>query len=117
MKTAVLMKNDVALVETVEMAVDLKSRLIGLLGRSSLGTHRAMYLAPCNSIHTFLMKFSLDVIFLDRDMNVLKKVENVRPARIVLGGIGAYGVLEMETGWFSVNNLNIGDKLLFRNTA
>lgn len=117
MKTAVLMKNGVSLIETVEMAADLKSRLVGLLGRSSLGVNHAMYLAPCNSIHTFLMKFNLDVIFLDRDMNVIKKVENIRPYRIVLGGIGAHGVIELESGWFPLNDLTIGDRLCFRDVA
>ncbi|OGV66688.1 MAG: hypothetical protein A2283_08305 [Lentisphaerae bacterium RIFOXYA12_FULL_48_11] len=111
------MRSGVPLIETVEMAVDLKSRIIGLLGRSSLGANRAMYLAPCNSIHTFFMKFSLDVVFLDPEMNILKKVINVRPCRVVLGGLGAHGVLEFESGCFCVDDLNIGDKLILKNIA
>ncbi len=112
MKTAVLMKDGMPLIETVEMAVDLKSRLVGLLGRDSLGANHAMYLEPCSSIHTFFMKFSLDVVFLDREKKVIEIKENVR--RIVLGGIRACGVLEIESRSFPVSRLNLGDRLVFQ---
>lgn len=112
MKTAVLKKNGVALIETVELAIDLKSRIVGLLGRSSLGKQRAMFLSPCSSIHTFFMKFSLDLVFLSRDLDVVKIVTNVAPGRIVLGGVGSWSVVEIESGWFPWHSLNIGDRVL-----
>jgi uncharacterized protein len=118
MKTAVLKKNGVTLIETVELAVDLKSRLIGLLGRSSLGKQRAIYLSPCSSIHTFFMRFPIDLIFLDRDIDgaqramlVTSIVRGVKPWRIVFGGGRAWSVIEMESGWFPVDALKVGDKV------
>ena len=114
MKTAVLVKNGVSLIESVELAVDLKSRIVGLLGRSSLCKQRAMYLAPCSSIHTFFMKFPLDLVFLGRDMQVKKVVRNVFPGRIVSGGWGAWSVIEMESGWFPVDGLKVGDQVILK---
>ena len=109
MKTAVLKKNGVSLIETVELAVDIKSRLIGLLGRSSLGKQRAIYLSPCSSIHTFFMGFTIDLVFLDRAMLVTSIVRDVKPWRIVLGGVGAMSVVEVESGWLPVDVLKVGD--------
>ena len=114
MKTAALMKNGVRLIETVELATDLKSRIIGLLGRKYLGKQHAMYLKPCNSIHTFFMKFSIDLVFLSRDLSVRKIVKGVGPGRIVLGGEGAWSVIEMESGWFIEDSLRVGDKVDIR---
>jgi len=111
MKTAVLVKNGEKVVEAVELAVDLKSRLVGLLGRSSLGTRRAMYLSPCSSIHTFFMKFPIDLVFLSRGLEVTKIVRDVGPWRMVIGGPDAWSVLEMESGWFPADALKVGDKV------
>ncbi|MDD4872461.1 MAG: DUF192 domain-containing protein [Kiritimatiellae bacterium] len=111
MNVAALRKNGVILIGTVELAVDFKSRLVGLLGRSSLGKQCAMYLSPCSSVHTFFMRFCLDLIFVSRDMVVKKIVRNVVPGRIVFGGAVAWSVVEMESGWFPVDELKIGDKV------
>ncbi len=111
MTTATLKKDGATLVEVVELALRLGERMKGLLGRTSLGAGRAMYIAPCASIHTFLMKFSLDLVFLDRSMKVCRIVRNVRPNRVVGGGWGARAVLEMETGWFPEGALKEGDKV------
>jgi len=116
MKTAVLVKNGDRLVDVVELVVDLKSRLIGLLDRSSLEPQRAMYLSPCSSIHTFFMKFYIDLVFLNREMEVTRIVRDVGPGRIVLGGSGSWSVLEMASGWFPVNALKVGDKVCLNET-
>ena len=83
----------------------------GLLGRSSLAPEHALYLAPCDSIHTFFMKFNLDLIFLNKDMKVEKIVRNIAPHRMVYGGFNAKSVLETASGWFPENLLNKGDKV------
>ena len=109
MKTAVLLKDGVRLVETVEIADDLVGRMVGLLGRSKLGEQRAMYLSPCSSIHTFFMRFPIDLVFLNREMVATRIVRDVRPWRTVFGGAGAVSVLEMESGWFPADAVSIGD--------
>ena len=111
METAVLKKNDAVLIEKVELAVRLGQRIRGLLGRSSLRHGRALYLSPCNSIHTFFMKFNLDLVFLTRDAQVERIVIKVPPGRIVMGGARSCSVLEMESGWFPRDALSVGDKV------
>lgn len=118
MKIAVLRKNNAVLIERVELAVRPWQRIRGLLGRSSLGQGRALYLSPCGSVQTFFMKFDLDLVFLNRDMQVERIVIKVPPGRIVTGGIRSWGVLEMESGWFPKDALGVGDKVsLIETTA
>lgn len=114
MKTAVLLKGDVRLVETVELADNLISRMVGLLGRPALGEQRAMYISPCNSIHTFFMRFPIDLIFLNSEMVVTRFVRAVKPWRMVLGGAGAANVIEIESGWFSPDAIAVGDKVCLK---
>ena len=111
MKTASLQKGDATLIATVDCAVGLGERMRGLLGRSRLGPGRAMHLARCSSIHTFFMGFDLDLIFLTRDMEVCRAARSVGPNRIVLGGLRARSVLEMESGWFPHEALIAGDRV------
>ena len=111
MKTAALKKNGVTLIETVEVANRFRERMRGLLGRPSLGTSRAMYLNPCSCIHTFFMKFTIDLVFLDRDMKVEKIVTKIPPGRVISGGMKARSVLEMESGWFPEGDLKVGDEV------
>jgi uncharacterized membrane protein (UPF0127 family) len=114
MKTGVLVKGSARLIESVELALDLKSRMVGLLGRNGLGLGKGIYIAPCSSIHTFFMRFPIDLFFLDRDMVVRKIVRNVLPWRMVFGGHGAWAVVEIESGWFPAGCINVGDKVCLR---
>ena len=74
-------------------------RMRGLLGRDGL-PEGDVYLFPrCASVHTFGMRFAIDIAFLDRDGRVTQLLENVPPWRIVLGGRGATATVEAGTGW------------------
>lgn len=109
-----LVKNGVTLVREVRFCVRLGDRLRGLLGVRSLGEGRGVFIAPCNAIHTFFMRMSLDVIFLSRDLRVTRLVRGVRPWRLVSGGPASWGVVEVEAGWLSHEALREGDQLGFR---
>jgi uncharacterized membrane protein (UPF0127 family) len=73
------------------------SRLRGLLGRARLGHGEALLLRPTWSVHTFFMRFPIDVVFVDRGLRVLAVVPCVRPWRIAARR-GAYAVLELAAG-------------------
>ncbi len=64
-------------------ALSFFQRLRGLLGRSTswLGSDAVLVIAPCNSIHTFGMKYAIDVAFLDRYGKVLLAKENFAPKK------------------------------------
>jgi uncharacterized membrane protein (UPF0127 family) len=65
----------------VEEATRPLSRLKGLLGRAQLAEGEALLIAPCTSIHTFFMRFPIDVIFLDGDGRALRALEDLGPWR------------------------------------
>lgn len=111
MKTRSLQKDGRTLIPRVEMATRWWQRMRGLLGRQGLGSRRAMYLAPAPSIHTFFMRFTIDLVFVTRQLRVVRLVRNVPPFRFVSGGLKAHGVFEIESGWFPADAVAVGDCL------
>lgn len=65
----------------VRRADTFARRLIGLLGRSSLEADEGLWIEPCDSVHTFFMRFSIDVAFVDRSGVVLRRIDNLPPWR------------------------------------
>ncbi len=82
----------------VEKAEDYASRSRGLLGRDSLAREEGLWIVPCPMIHTFFMRFAIDVLFLDRGLKVLRVIENLRPWRLSPWVWGADSVLELPAG-------------------
>lgn len=66
----------------VIVADTLFQRIKGLLGRKKLEEGHAIILKPCNSIHTFFMHFSIDVIFVDQNSIAVKTIPSLRPFRL-----------------------------------
>lgn len=54
-------------------------RMQGLLGRPPLNQNQALLLIPCNAVHTFAMGYALDLIYLNRDWTIRKRVDNIPP--------------------------------------
>ncbi len=65
----------------VEVATSLAARLRGLLGRNELTSDSALLISPCNSVHTFGMRFPIDVAYLDQHLRVIKTVTNLKANR------------------------------------
>lgn len=84
-------------VERLEVAASPLRRLRGLLGRSGLDRGEGLLLRPTGSVHTAFMRFPIDVVFLDRDLEVLKVVEAL-PAWRAAGCRGAKATLELAAG-------------------
>lgn len=76
------LSSGVILAAEITVAKSFAGRLRGLLGRKGLPAGEALIIKPCCQIHTFFMRFAIDVIFLDRQRRVLKVVENMPPWRI-----------------------------------
>jgi uncharacterized protein len=94
----------------VEFADSPLKRRVGLLGHSSLPSGEGLWLKPCDSIHTFGMKFPIDVVFLGKDHQVL----DVRPGMVpgqVVEFCPAHSVLELPSGTLALTQTQIGDRL------
>ncbi|MGX8908037.1 DUF192 domain-containing protein [Streptomyces netropsis] len=79
----------------LEIAASYRARTRGLLGRD--GIEGALLLTPAGSVHTFRMRFAIDVAYLDRHMTVLA-VRTMAPGRLGLPRLRARHVLEAEAG-------------------
>ena len=100
----------------VEVAETSESRRRGLLGRDSLDPSAALIIAPCWSIHTFFMRFVIDVVFVDRGGSVLKTVSDVKPWRIAVAP-RAYAVIELNAGGVRRSELRVGDRVSLREST
>jgi len=97
-------------VAAVEMADTRKTRRRGLLGRDRLDAGSALVISPCFSIHTAFMRFSIDVVFLDKNGVVLRVVHRLGPWRVAIAP-GARLVVELPAGALEAHPVALGDKL------
>jgi uncharacterized protein len=91
-------------------AFDSASRRRGLLGRERFDEGEAIVIAPCNAVHTFFMRFPIDVVYLDRKGRVVKVKPNLRPGR-VNGSWRGFAVVELAAGTAARLGLREGDVL------
>jgi len=97
----------------VETADTPASRSKGLLGRASMAADEALWIVPCPMIHTFFMKFPIDVLFLDADLTVRRVIEDLRPWRLSPWVLSARSVLELKGGVLK-GSVRVGDRLEMR---
>ncbi len=105
--------NGLVLADHLIRAFDSAARRTGLLKHGGLPQGSAMIIAPSNAIHTFFMKFPIDVAFVGRDGRVRKVREAVRPWRMS-AALRAYAVIELPAGALRSTNTNVGDTLVIR---
>jgi len=95
--------------EHAVVAVGLKERLIGLLNRSFLDEGEALILPRCNSIHTWFMRCSIDVLFL-KAWTIIKAVPRMAPFRMAWV-LGADTVVELPSGVIERLDIKKGELL------
>jgi uncharacterized membrane protein (UPF0127 family) len=92
------------------LAETMFARMRGLLGRSGLSSGEGILLRPAGSVHTAFMRFSIDVVFLDREDRVWKVAADLRPWKAA-GCKGARTVLELPAGEAARRGLRPGVSL------
>ncbi len=98
-------------VKTIIYADSFYKRLRGYMFHKRPLGHEVMIFEHCNSIHTFNMTFNLDVLFLDAQNKVIKKVLSVPPGRFLPTVKGASKVVEASEGLF--NQIDEGEVIAF----
>jgi uncharacterized membrane protein (UPF0127 family) len=88
-------------------------RMRGLIGQGGLPAGEGMLITPAPAIHTAFMRFPIDAVFLDRNMQVLEIVERLRPWRLA-SKRRARAVLELSAGECARRGVKIGDRLELR---
>jgi len=97
----------------VEAALTSETRRRGLLGRDGLPEGAALLIAPCPAIHTFSMRFAIDVVFVDGAGTAVHVVRDLQPWRIAIAP-RAFAVIEMAAGALARREVARGDRLTLR---
>jgi len=87
------------------------TRFVGLMGRSSLAPGHGLLIRPSNGVHTLWMRFSIDVLLLDREHRVLSVYGDLRPFRLTTINWKASSALELPAGTIAATNTQVGDQL------
>lgn len=103
---------DTLLASELEVAGSGSSRRKGLLGRDSLPRGTGLWIVPCESVHTFFMRFPIDLVYLDR-RNRVRKVRSAVGAWRLSACITAHSVLELPAGMIQATRTQRGDMLEF----
>lgn len=106
--------NENVIAEYASSADTFMTRLKGLMFKRSFNKGEGLVIVPCNSIHTFWMKFPIDVVFLSQDDTIVYVIENLKPNRISPLIRNAHSVLELPVGTISEANIKIGDGFIYK---
>jgi uncharacterized membrane protein (UPF0127 family) len=92
------------------------SRLVGLMGTppEALGSGRGLWIVPCHGVHTFGMRYAIDLVYLNDKYEVVHTEENVRPWRLAAICLEAATVLELSPHTIFQTGTCIGDKIEIR---
>ena len=97
--------------ERCEIADRLGPRMKGLLGRDGLEPGTGMLIDREPSVHTFFMRFPIDVVFLNRERKIVKIAHALRPWRVA-GAVNAAAALELPAGAAAAAGIGEGDLLV-----
>jgi uncharacterized protein len=100
-----LLGNSIMLVDT------WPGRLRGYLGRPEPRAGEGMLLVRCNAVHMFGLGFSLDLVFLNKNGDVVETIEELRPWKHTSRIADARFALELPTGVIAASRTLIGDRL------
>lgn len=103
-------RNAAVVADHLLTAFDSKTRKKGLLGRDGLPDGSALIIAPSNAVHTWFMRFSIDVAFVERSGRVLKVRTAVPPWRMTVS-LRAFAVIELPAGALERSQTLPGDVL------
>src|ERR1051326_6300569 len=95
----------------VDVADTSAKRRVGLLKHKKLEPGTGLWILPCESVHTFFMKFPIDLVYLDKRRKV-KKVRHAVPAWRLSACLTAHSVLELPAGTVKQSGTAVGDELV-----
>ena len=104
---------DTNLGEAIEVAATAAQRVRGLLGRECLEDGQGLLFKGCSSLHTFFMRFPIDIVFTDKDGRVLKTAISVKPFKLVAAPLRAYYAIELPEGAIKRSKTVVRDQLQF----
>jgi uncharacterized membrane protein (UPF0127 family) len=121
MRRAINQTRGTILCAQLEDAISVAARGKGLMGRPHLASGAGMLIGsgpiPMMWIHTFFMRFTIDLVFLDRGNRIVRIIPVVKPWRMTAPVFGARACLEIEAGAAARNSTRVGDEIKFEELA
>jgi uncharacterized protein len=107
---------DTLLGQAVEIADTSAKRRTGLLKHDRLEPGHGLWIVPCESVHTFFMKFAIDLVYVDKK-HIVRKVRNAVPPWRLSACLSAHSILELPAGTAQQSGTQSGDELVFEKLA
>jgi uncharacterized protein len=101
----------VVVADRVSVATTRAERRVGLLKHDHLEAGEGLLITPCNGVHTCFMRFSIDILALDKDGVVVDAVSTLKPWRMRLPRRGSFSVLELAAGTVLRTQTQIGHRI------
>ncbi len=98
--------------DKIDVADTSSKRRTGLLRHTGLAPGEGLWIVPSESVHTFGMKFPIDVVFVNKKKRVVKVRPNMVKRRIALA-LTAHSVVELPVGAIEATGTAPGDELVF----
>ena len=105
--------NNTIISENVMVANTFLKRFKGLMFSKELPDENSLLIVPCNEIHTFNMKYSIDVLYLDKNNNILHIDEEMKPGKVGKHVKKAVSVVELPSGKAKERGVEAGQAVEF----
>jgi len=102
--------------EAADIANTSATRRTGLLNHEGLKPGEGLWIVPCEAVHTFKMKFEIDVLYLSKSKRVVK-IRHSMPKWRMSMCLWAHSVLELPAGMANATSTQPGDQLEFEKLA
>lgn len=112
MRKVALQNESRTLIPECFIAESYMSRFLGLMGRKTIPQNEAICFPRCNSIHTFFMRFPIDVILVGEDGKIVSVVQAMKPWRLLLPRKGVKHIIELQANRVESLELQTGAKLI-----
>ena len=106
-------KSQKIIAKNMKVADTPLQRMLGLMFIKEMNNMDALLLDPCNSIHNCFVRFSLDVLFLDKNNKVVRIIRGFKPWRFTRIYFSARKVLELKAGTL-IREISVGDEVEVR---
>jgi len=98
------------LADAADVADTSAKRRTGLLQHTHLEPGQGLWIVPCESVHSFFMKFAIDLVYLDNNHKVRKVRHRMAPWR-VSACLTAHSIIELPAGSVAATGTQAGDQL------
>jgi uncharacterized protein len=106
------LRNQNVLAGNVQQAYTFLRRFKGLMFTNEFPSGNSLHIKPCNSIHTFFMKYKIDILFLDDDKQVIDLKKEMMPGKLSVCK-KASSVIELPAGTIDKTETQVGDYIQF----